>query len=278
MIWWIVSLAFVLRFGWVLVAHTYRFRLADHFDFGQEIGCIARSLVLGRGFASPFPEWSGPTTWIGPIYPFLLACVFKVFGLYSTVSALVMLGLNCLFSALTCWPLFCIAREVANRRVALMATLLWAIVPTFMTWAVFSVWDASFTTLIVTGIVWVGLNLGRRVTLRTWLAFGFLWGFAALLNPSLLSFLPCSVGYVAWQARARHERWMAPAALCCFVVLLTVTPWFIRNYRVFGKPVFIRGNFWAQSLCPPTPPGITSSISAVCSSSTACPWWCTPTA
>lgn len=245
-VWWIVALAFLLRFGWVIWFHTYRFSQPDHFDFGQEIGCIARSIVLGHGFGSPFPEWSGPTAWIAPLYPFLTAVVFKVFGLYSTVSALLLLGLNCAFSALTCWPIFLLGREVANRRVALVSAALWAIMPPFMTWAVNWVWDAALTTLVMTWIVWLAFRLGRRITLRAWLGFGLLWGIAALLNPSVLSFLPFSIAYIAWQTRSRGERWLTPAMLCCAVVLLTITPWLVRNYFAFGKFVFIRGNFWAE--------------------------------
>jgi 4-amino-4-deoxy-L-arabinose transferase-like glycosyltransferase len=245
-LWWIVAVGFLLRFGWVLVSHTYRFSAPDHFDFGQEIGCIARSIVLRHQFGSPFPEWSGPTTWIAPVYPFLTAAAFKMFGVYSTASALLMLAFNCAASALTCWPLFLVAREVTNRRVAIVSAALWAIVPQFMTWAVNWVWDVALTTFIVTWIVWIALQLGRDVTLRRWIGFGALWGFAALLNPSLLSFLPFALGYIAWQARDRRERWLQPALLSCAVVLLTIAPWLVRNYHAFGKPVFIRGNFWAE--------------------------------
>ena len=55
-------------------------------------------------FSSPLHADTGPTAWMTPIYPFLLACVFKVFGIYTKASAIFMLSLDSLFSALTSFP------------------------------------------------------------------------------------------------------------------------------------------------------------------------------
>jgi len=123
---------------------------------------------------------------------------------------------------------------------------LWALVPEFMTWAINWVWDAALTGLVLTCLVLITLRMGRAATRKQWVGFGVLWGMAALLNPSLLSVLPFMMLYVAWQARQRGEPWFGRAALCALVVVMVVTPWLVRNYRAFGKFVFIRGNFWAE--------------------------------
>ena len=52
----------------------------DHFNFGWEMGRIARSIVVGQGFSSPYEGNTGPTAWEPPLYPFLIAGVFRVFG------------------------------------------------------------------------------------------------------------------------------------------------------------------------------------------------------
>ena len=114
--WWLS--AFVLRFGWIVVAHTYKFKTLDNnFSFGWEMGRIGRSLALGQGFSNPFNDTTGPTAWEPPLYPFLIAGVFKLFGIYTHASALVLLGLNSLFSALTCIPIFLIAKRCFQRKV-----------------------------------------------------------------------------------------------------------------------------------------------------------------
>src|SRR5581483_2271885 len=86
---WIVLLAMLLRLGIILIGHTYKFKtLDDDFSFGWEMGRIGRSLALGQGFSNPFNGPSGPTAWEPPLYPFLIAAVFKLFGIYTHASAL----------------------------------------------------------------------------------------------------------------------------------------------------------------------------------------------
>lgn len=82
----------------------------DHWRFGGEAGRIARSIALGEGFSNPLFGQTGPTAWLSPIFPYLLAGIFKIFGIYSKTSALVALSFDSLFSALTCIPVFLIAR------------------------------------------------------------------------------------------------------------------------------------------------------------------------
>src|SRR5713226_924382 len=44
---------------------------------------IAEHIVLGQGFSSPFYQDTGPTAWVAPVYPYLAALVFRLFGLFS---------------------------------------------------------------------------------------------------------------------------------------------------------------------------------------------------
>ena len=108
----------------LVMGFVYKMQLdpaQDHWTFGWENGRVARSIVTGRGFSSPYPEPSGPTALMPPLYAYLLAGVFKLFGIYTTASALVILTLNNIFSSLTCLPIFWIARKVFGLRVAAWA-------------------------------------------------------------------------------------------------------------------------------------------------------------
>ena len=70
-----------MRLAYVMLAHTYRVRpYDDHFGFGWEMGRIARALATGYGYADPFRGHTGPTTWVTPGYPLIIAGVFKLFG------------------------------------------------------------------------------------------------------------------------------------------------------------------------------------------------------
>ena len=114
-----VIVALALRLG--AMAFLYPERLnpnRDHWRFAGETGRIAHSIVEGKGFSSPLFGDTGPTAWMTPIYPYVVAGTFKIFGAYTKPSAMILLSLNSLFSALTCIPIFFIARKNFGDRVA----------------------------------------------------------------------------------------------------------------------------------------------------------------
>src|SRR5438445_1315363 len=103
----IVLIALLLRLAVITFGPTYHITpRRDHFQFGWEMGRIARSIALGQGFSSPTDFSTGPTAWAPPLYPYLLAGIFKVLGVYSSGSAAVILAINSIFSALTCLTLY----------------------------------------------------------------------------------------------------------------------------------------------------------------------------
>lgn len=247
--WWrapyvpMVAAAFVFRIAWMFVWHTYRFGAAhNHFGFGYETGSIAAAIARGEGFSSPFAAPTGPTTWIGPIYPYLLAGIFKLLGIYSDASAVVILTINSVFAALTCWTIYAIAEQIFDTRVARIAASIWAAVPFFYRWAVGFVWDPPVSAFLLT--------LGVLLTLRTqtaawkrWLWMGVLAGVSVLVNPALVTLFPMLFAMTAvrlWHAGRPSWKQTAVAILLIPVI---VSPWLIRNRAVFGKWIFVRGNF-----------------------------------
>src|SRR5271165_2587982 len=190
---WIVAIALLLRVGWIVIGHTYKFRdTDDNFGFGWEMGRIAASLASGHGFGSPFGPATGPTAWEPPLYPYLIASVFLVFGIYSKASAFVLLTINSVLSALTCVPIFLIARMIFSEKVALWSAWAWALLPNVMFWCTRWVWETSLSALLLAVIFWLTLTLEDREGLRHWLWLGLLWGIAALNSTVLLAFLPVS--------------------------------------------------------------------------------------
>jgi hypothetical protein len=82
---WMVLVGLAIRL--VVVGFLYPERLnpeRDHWRFAGETGRIAQSIVEGSGFSSPFFGFTGPTAIMPPIYPLLLAGVFRLFGTYTT--------------------------------------------------------------------------------------------------------------------------------------------------------------------------------------------------
>src|SRR5438105_8613429 len=180
-LFWMVVIAFGLRFGWMLAAHTYKFRTSDNnFGFGWEMGRIGRSIAEGHGFSNPFDVISGPTAWEPPLYPYLIGGVFKLFGVYSHASALVLLTVNSLFSALTCIPIFLIAKRCFGEKVAVGSAWTWVLLPYVIYWCTHWVWETSLSALLIALIFLLTLEMEEKDGLMPWVCFGLLWAIAAL--------------------------------------------------------------------------------------------------
>src|SRR6266566_1792748 len=206
-IWFVVLIAFLLRLAVITIGHTYRITpRRDHFQFGWEMGRLARSIAQGQGFSSPTDLNSGPSAWTAPIYPYILAGMFKLFGIYTHASA---------------WT--------------------WAVFPYLIYWPVRVVWEASLTTFLLSLVLWLTIRMGDGARRRDWIVFGLLWGLIALTNTAVTILLPFFLGWLMVQRPASPGRYSG-AALCLVVVLLCVTPWTVRNYLTFGRFIFIRDN------------------------------------
>ena len=239
--WVIFLVALSVRLSVMLYMQS--FQIQDTWKFGFETGRIASSIASGQGFSSPLQGPSGPTAWLPPVYPYMLAGIFKLFGIYSGGSALVALTLNSLFSALTCVTIFYIGNKTFGAKVAAWAAWSWAIFPYAVFWSTNWVWATSLSALLFSVICLSALHLERSDSAAGWVGFGALWGVVGLTDTALLSILPFLVGWLYY--RVSRQGVALPRAISASAVgfLLILTPWLVRNYLTFGEFVFVKGNF-----------------------------------
>ena len=236
--WVIFWVAFGVRVAAILIGHTYKIRTDQaNFNFGFEAGRIARSVATGQGYGNPFNGFSGPTAWLPPLYPLLMAAAFKVFGVYTRAACLALMVVDSAFSAAVVPAVYEIAarcfdgRGIARRGatygapVAVWSAWVWAVYPAALQYAIHWVWEMSVTVCLFTWAVVVALRLrgvgqegpglkpmvmgdvtrGLKRSPNTegqkcwlWVVFGVLWGLIALSNASLLLCLPAMVVWIAW--------------------------------------------------------------------------------
>jgi len=246
----------------IFIGHTYRVsKLEGSFGFGWETGRIARSLALGQGFSSPFQPGTGPTAWLAPVYPYVLAEVFKVFGIYTTASGIAILSINSVFSALTIFPVFYIARRTFCPRAAVWSAWLAAMLPYAWYWAIKWAWETSLATLLLACVFLLALRMAElkwrgehsveiasSSGLKDWLLFGLGWGTIALTNPSLLLWLPfCGLWLLSRQLKAEGSlKPLRHAVASGLLFTAVLTPWIARNYLVFHCFMPVRSNFGAE--------------------------------
>jgi 4-amino-4-deoxy-L-arabinose transferase-like glycosyltransferase len=240
-------LAFVIRFIVVCYAfHNVADPVNTHAEFGFEMGWTARSIALGHGFSGPFQQITGPTAIVPPLYPYLLAGIFKLFGLYTPVAAFVALLVNSVLSALTCIPVYGAAREASGERLARWAALGWAIYPFAVYFSAARIWDHALTSLLFACCFWWAMRLHRAVRVRTWVLFGVVFGVTALSNPSTVSMLPFLLLIAVWRGQQIGVPALKRAMIAFAAFLLTMLPWTIRNERALHIPAPLRDGFWLE--------------------------------
>ena len=120
-------------------------------DFYQynEAAHIAWSLLSGSGYSSP---WAGtlimPTAQQPPVYPYLLAGIFKLAGIYSYQSLGVAVVLNAVFSSITAVVILQLGKRTFGSSTGVLAAWIWSC---WIYEAVVSVrlWESGLSALLL---------------------------------------------------------------------------------------------------------------------------------
>jgi hypothetical protein len=238
----VVALGARVAFAWNQ-EHKMRADLVGLVPFLNETGNIAYSLAAGHGFSSPYWQETGPTAWLTPVYPALVAVIFKIFGIHTAHSFFAIVFLNILFSAATCVPLFYIGKRVGGLGVGSGVAWLWAMFPNAVIIPYEWVWDTSLTALLMATILWATLELAETQSIGAWCGYGLLWGFALMTNPSLGSVLPVLLGWDVYRTWQQGSLQLSRPLLACGIAVLCCMPWTARNYLAFHRFIPLRSNF-----------------------------------
>jgi 4-amino-4-deoxy-L-arabinose transferase-like glycosyltransferase len=238
----VIALGARVTFAWNQ-EHKMRADLVGLVPFLNETGNIAYSLAAGHGFSSPYWQETGPTAWLTPVYPVLVAGVFRVFGIHTPHSFFAIVILNILFSAAACVPIFYAGKRVGGLAVGSGAAWLWAIFPNAVIIPYEWVWDTSLAASLMAMILWATLELAETQSVRGWCGYGLLWGFALMTNPSLGSVLPVLLGWAAYRAWKQGRSRLSRPLLACGIAVLCCVPWTVRNYLTFHRFIPLRSNF-----------------------------------
>jgi len=210
----------------------------EHWAFGR----IARSIVLGHGFGSPFAD-TGLSALLPPVYSYLLAGIFRIFGIETKASILAALALNSVFSALTCIPVFLFAKRAFSERVAKWAGWGWALSPYGIYYGADWAWSTCLVTLELACLFYFAWRLEESARTRDWLVFGLLGGVAALTEPVVLAVVPLLGLWSLYRRYGRSLSWRAPLLAAAAGALVVMSPWLIRNYALFHRFIPVRSGF-----------------------------------
>lgn len=239
----LVALALRTVFALDFVLQNSRRALAT-IPFLFEPGYIAAALATGQGFSSPLRVPTGPTAWSAPVYPLLLAVLFRLFGLYHYRTFLAALTLNLCFSAGTAVVIARIGRELGAPALGSLAAWIWVLFPNSILIAFEDLcWEACLAALLTSVVLLWTLRLPWQDRWSAWSRYGGLWGLVLLTNPTLGSAYPFLLG---WAVGHSPRRKIARLSLAVATTLLCCLPWVVRNAIVFHRFIPIRSTLGLQ--------------------------------
>jgi Dolichyl-phosphate-mannose-protein mannosyltransferase len=210
--------------------------------FQQETGNIAYALAQGKGFSNVFRTETGPTAWLAPGYPLMVAVMFKVFGIFTARAFFACAALNILFSSAACVPIYFVGKRIGGLGVAAGAAWLWAVFPSGVMMPFEWIWDTSLSALLAAMILWATLELAETEKWLDWGAYGVLWGLALMTNPALGLLLPFLLGWATLRGSGEGGLRWKRVGLAAGLAVLCCVPWTIRNYVAFHRFIPVRSN------------------------------------
>ena len=226
----IVILALAVRVIYLLQAREHLF--FNDFSDSLYYHKWAQDIVRGQPGPAVF--------YMGPLYPYLLAFFYKIFGAQPQV----VLWFQVLLGSAGCGLIYLLGRMVFGRAVGLLAALMGALyaVEIFYEGALLMTTTLYVLNLLLLVSIFWAL---RRKSWFVWIVPGLLLGLSALGRANVLAFLPLLILGIFLLVRDRGKkgvRWV-PAALAVFLgVLLVIAPVVVRNAVVGHDLVLITSN------------------------------------
>lgn len=206
-------------------------------------GLVARSIIAGHGFGNVFSNNGGPTAVLAPVYTYLVVGIFKIFGIETAASVIATLSLNSLFSALSCVPVYLLAKQGFGDRVAKWAGWGWAFSPYGVYYGADWAWSTCLVTLELAWLFYFAWRLEKNCRRGNWLLLGAFCGVAALTEPVTLAVLPLLGIWTLYRRYRLGFPWKVQTLASAAAGLAILSPWIIRNYEVFHRFIPVRSGF-----------------------------------
>lgn len=236
----IVLSALALRLAVIALPNFENLMDAEHIHAWEQ-GNVAEALVAGHGFGNPFDvSHPQPSAIMPPVYPLIVAVLFHFFGIHTAASILAVHIFDSLINALTCIPVFLLARRSFGERAGWWAAWGWAFFPYGIYFSAAWAWSTHLLLLCMCWLIYLAQDMEQSSRLGLWAAFGLLAGFAGLTEPSALLVVPFLLALACWRLAREGKRWIMPGIVASVVMAAVISPWLIRNAIVFHRFIPMR--------------------------------------
>ena len=204
---------------------------------------LAQNLAAGKGFVSdgialyfrPYAAVSHPGDAAAPLTPLLIALLFKIFGISAFVAKL-----PSLFAGLVALPIlvFILGKKLYTPFVGFVSALITLFSPINFPTTVHAEAELLFAVFSLAACLFFIKGFENP---RSFLLMGVALGIAYLTKyTTILTIfgIVLAYGIISYRTRKRSHSHFALGMMLTLVIML---PWLIRNYLLFGDPLYAVG-------------------------------------
>src|SRR5918992_1231316 len=190
----IFATALVIRIALMLILQSWE--IESEWAYGHEMGRIGQWLAEGRGFTL---DGKSPSAKFPPVYPFVTAAAFSIFGVYSKAGAVALFLFQSVCAAVTAVCLAVLGNRLVGRSVGLIASVVWAFYPISIFRSIIRIWYSELAAMLCLIII-IAATSKHSPTFRRIALFGGLSGLLVLVDSTLVL---CLVLLLFWSLLTR---------------------------------------------------------------------------
>jgi 4-amino-4-deoxy-L-arabinose transferase-like glycosyltransferase len=225
----IFAIALIPRFSWFFVK-------GKNLDItipagGDAIGYDQLAVNLIKYHQYAFTPGK-PTAYREPVYPYFLAIIYYIFGLSNYTAVRVA---QIFISSLTCVVIFLLAKDLFDKKVALVSSFISCFWPHFVYYSTTILRETLFCFLLVLCVYFLNkVYQQKEFKLVNSIIAGIMCGLCCLMNSTALLFVFLSFVVLSLTKKFRQ-------VLVIFVLFVSLySLWVVRNYIVFNE--FVLGS------------------------------------
>jgi 4-amino-4-deoxy-L-arabinose transferase-like glycosyltransferase len=193
---------------------------------------LASTLIESHRFA--YSATGHPDALRTPLYPLFVAGLYSLFGRAPWVVLLAQI----LLDVLSCLLLALALARLFDPRVAVIASLFYALDPFLILYSSALISDTLFVFFLVTALYVLSLAITANfdnARLRGYGAASVLLGLATLVRP-VSQYIPVVLVLFFLVRYGRRPRVVLKySAVCVFLFMFVLSPWLVRNQLLFGR-------------------------------------------
>lgn len=197
----------------------------------DDVKFIRSAWILAETGNYVFHNPPHPTVFMMPGLPFSLAFFVLIFGKFGALTAFRIF--QAILQALGLLIIFFIGRKIFNSKVGVIAAILDAL-------SIAEIWTANLLLtetcfkFFVLLLIFFSIYAIKEKKTRYYVLAGVAWGLATLFRPTIATF-PIIILIMWIKEKYTIKEMIKYTAVVSLVFCLILSPWWIRNYRIFHR-------------------------------------------